>query len=271
MSVNIAGSVAPTYDAAIPVPLDGEYANSAALQAMILPIANRAEYLRQIVEEDPLRFVEIREDFSAVNLLSPTGVQGDTTWQSNVGGSSWFNAVSDVAAQDEDHQGILKIQENSGSACIYKMPNSFPISRVQRAIVHVRLGAAGVPFTGFEFGFSAGTSATVNTTGVNAWTAQYDPAVGGNWLHRTGNAGGNTRTSVGSAVTFGAWNRIELYVESGNLFMQVNNGTPHQATLTLPVTSALLTPIIRFNGNSSSPQHNLDAVYYRFAVPNRGV
>jgi hypothetical protein len=270
MPINIAPVVTPVHTPSVNVPLDGEYCNSQALQAMMLPGLNRTEYLRQLIEQDPLVRVEVRDDFSAVNLLSPTGVQGDTTWQSNVGGASWFAEMA-AGAKDEDHPGGLRIVANSGNAAIYKLPDSYAISRVERMVIHVRLGPASVAFAGFEFGLSAGFSSSINTTGVNAWTAQYDRSVGGNWLHRTGNSGGNSRPSAGVAVAFEAWNRIELYVNGGNLFMKVNNGTPHQAGGTLPTTSALLTPIIRFNGTSSSPEHNIDAVYYRFAVPNRGV
>jgi hypothetical protein len=65
MPVDISGAVTATYEATINVPLDGEYANSAALQDTALALANRVEYLRQGQESGPWREARFFDDFLA--------------------------------------------------------------------------------------------------------------------------------------------------------------------------------------------------------------
>jgi len=253
---------------------DGEVITSPAMADPLVSLGRRIDWVKNRVAEffeDPFTVSEIKDDFSNVKdfgspesvLISDSGIWG----RSNLGA---FRALTSGAPLDSDHFGALEWINDQGSAALFKQ-TAYPVGSLEKMICHVWIATPDTSTFGFEFGLTQGTATTLNTTGVHAFTAQWDTNNSANWTVRTGNTGGNTRLDTGAAVTFDAWNRLELVNDASTLKMRINGGAFTTAVGTLPTLTTPLTPILRFSGNSSSNPIYIDAVYWKFVTAGRGL
>lgn len=264
MSVNIAPNVTPTYDAALPVPADGEYANSAALQAMVLPVANRVEYLRQGLESAPWREVAIFEDFLApVHEVDADEYYADTPWVMNTAFSGYTKTSIPAFS---DAMGLIVAENTSGgalSALSRKSEGCIQRTNFRRAVARVQVGSviAGMGFTiGLNF-----------MGGAEAVAAVFAPAVSPNWVLR--NSAGSVNTGV--VVAPGVWYELDLVHDGAlGITLSVNNSTPVNQN---PGAVGLLGDVLTPAWNMITPAAGanrffyVDFLYFRAISQNRAL
>jgi hypothetical protein len=258
MSVNIAPLVTPTYDATVPVPADGEYANSAALQAMVLPVANRVEYLRQVLEDAPWREVSIFEDFLApVHEVDADEYYADTAWVMNSAFSGY--AKTSIPAFG-DALGLIVASNSSGgalSALSRKTEGCIKVENFRRATARIQVGsvAAGMGFTiGLDFVGGAETMAAV-----------FAPATSANWLLR--DATGFLSVDTGVPVAINTWYTLDLVHDGALGFtLSVNGSVPVVANPAgLPALIDVVTPAWKMITPAAGANRffYIDYIYFR--------
>lgn len=97
-TTDVAGSVTPTYTPTLPVTTDTSILTQADLTTVVVSLANRTEYVRQLVDDaadTPEASVVVREDFMSA-VYTPLGatLQGDMLWRTAEVGSPAVNGVS---------------------------------------------------------------------------------------------------------------------------------------------------------------------------------
>lgn len=257
MPVNIAPLVTATYDAAVQVPLDGEYANSTALQAMVLPVANRVEYLKQVLEDAPWREVSVFEDFLApVHEVDADEYYADTAWVMN---SAFSGYTKTSIPAFGDSMGLIVASNNGGSALnalSRKSEGCLVTSQVRRAVARIQVGsiAAGM-------GFACGFNFVGDTEKV---AAAFDPAVSPNWLLRTGS--GFVTVNTGVVVAPGVWYELDLQHDGALGFtLSVNGSAPVAAVAGLGLVTDVVSPFWRMLSPNAGANRffYVDFVYYR--------
>ncbi len=204
MPVNIAPSVTPVYTATVNVPLDGEYANSAALQSTALALANRTEYVRQLVESAPWKTYRIVEDFCADQYTPNVDAYFyDERWHTSGVGLD-ANITLGSASTAANAIGVQRFSNVSGSAVEARFRKSFSLAKYaqfRRFVARLRTGSIVAGNT-FEAGAIRSTDATPLDTGaprdVMSWT--FNPSASPNWRVRTDDGAAQTFTDSGIAV-----------------------------------------------------------------------
>lgn len=273
MPADIASAVTPTYDAAIPVPVDGELATSAALQAMVLPVANRVEYLRARIEQTPWLVHEIKEDFITSHLKDAGGDSfWDEHWNAAAGGitSDWL--IADI--EEVDSAGIVRFQNISGSAAeaLFRKAFAMKFGVFRRMVARVKFDniSSGM---GFEFGFMRSTNTTPNSASVPtaAVSGLFLPSASPNFRLRTDDGSASSYVDTGVPVSTGTWYQLDLAFDGSQYTLQVDGGTPVAAVSNIPAatTDATFEWKIATPASGSARRIYLDLIYGRLEIPGR--
>lgn len=274
MPTNISSSVTAEYTAAIPVPDDGEYASHAALANAIRPVANRAEYLRDLVEVAPWRIVSIFEDFLAARVSSlPDHAQWDQLWNSsNDDVGSWNIADLDF----EDALGVVRFLNTSGSASASRYRKSFSMARfenVRRITARVRASSVASGMN-LEIGWLRSTDPNPGNedSPSHAASVVFMPSSSANWRLRTDDGSSSTYVDTGVPVAADTWYQLDL-VHDGALgvTLSIDGATPVGALTTIPALDdeGSLQWKIAAPAAGANRAWILDFIAGRFDVPGR--
>jgi hypothetical protein len=260
MADDIAGTITPTYDASILVPADGDYANQAALVAMVKPIANRVEYLKQRFEDAPWARSEFFEDFVHFEADGANDrLFADTFWQlygtnpATLGNTSVIDATTFGLLSAEHSAGTVSNNMLSKGR-IPSVSNSLAeMSTFRRAVVRVKPGSIASGMN-FEIGLSSdGTTAVAEND--ESITAIFQPSVSANWRLRTHDGGAAVLVDTGVPVVAGTWYQLDLQSDGVSVVSLSIDGD---------------TPVIADPGDL--PPLTTDCAFVtRFDMPNAGV
>lgn len=241
MPTDIAGAVEPDYTAAIPVPLDGEYANSTALQNMVLPLANRIEYVRGIVQDQPwIRggfFDDFGTDFRVIDASNLT-YQADTPWFASADpATNGFGQVLNVG--DSTGVGVVRHRNSGGGAAAHVWRKSLAllgsVASVRRFVVRVRANsiASGMRC---DIGVSGSGSTPSGATGDNSMCFHFNPATSANWMLRTDDFTNSTFQASGVPVVAGTWYTLECVYTGSLASFYIDGVFQFSTSTTLPLT-----------------------------------
>jgi hypothetical protein len=274
MPIDIASSVVPEYTAAIPVPLDGEYATSATLIDMVAPIANRIEFLRQGIDSDPWRRTVDFEDWARQDLDGEI-LSGDSgTWALNES-PQVFTALG-VVGGDANAYGRLQLLNSSGSASSARLardPTALPGRFDQIESLAARMSVDSIASgMGVEFGaFSNLISGIAQATGDGvAWIFQ--PSASPNWRLRSVLGGASTLIDSGIAVSAGTQYLLRIDQTAPGTFVgRVDDGSPHTVVSTIPGASSSCAHQTKFITPNAGANRSftIDFTYARFGLPGR--
>lgn len=261
MPTDIAPSVTATYTAVINRPNDGEYANAAALSALVLPVANRVEYVRSLVESNPWRTARIFEDFKSTLALSTSIDQyrSDEFWNTSGTVLDANISVTDVgsASGTSTDLGVVRFANASGSAVTARFRKAFNICRYAQARRFVARVLTGSIAAGnqLEVGFIRSTAAAPLDTGAprDAISFVFNPAASPNWRVRTDDGTNQTFLDTGTAVAVDTYYNLDLTHDgAGGLTARVNGGSAVIPVANIPALTL---------GTSAQ---------WKFAMPNAG-
>lgn len=273
MPVDIASAVVPEYTAAIPVPLDGEYATSATLIDMVAPLANRIEFLRQGIDSDPWRRTVDFEDFARQDLTGDV-LSADGVWTLNES-PAVFTALG-VVGGDPDAYGLLQLLNSSGSANSARLardstalPGRFDQIETLAIRTSVNSIASGM---GIEFGaYSNLISGIAQATGDGVgWIFQ--PSASPNWRLRSVLGGADTYIDSGIAVVAGQQYLLRIDQTAPGTFVgRLDAGSPLTVVATIPGAGSSCAHQCKFITPNAGANRSftLDFIYARFGLPGR--
>lgn len=268
MPTNIASTVTATYDASIPVPLDGEYAHQAALANMVRPVANRAEYLRQRLEGAPWTTLEILEDFCSLIDNSDAGSPHlicDQAWIFSETNTATLAPQSSSAARS-----ALRISTAGGSAVSARLRKQFSqeYSEFERFGCRVAMQSIALADLNVEIGLisATGSNAPLEASGT-AISLVGNPTVNPNWCFRTRDGAAETLADSGVTIVAGTHVIAEIVPSGAAYAASINGGSPVLLTANVPSSAAVAGPQIRcaFPNAGASRQIDIDFAYWRWA------
>ncbi len=278
-ATNIAGTITPTYDASIPVPGDGDYANQAALIAMVKPIANRAEYLRAILEDAPWLRSDFFEDFFVDGTADAAAAQAkyNTLWTFTRTGTP---SIGQTTVVDADSIGVLDLTNSSGSASAAHFskgnivgvgPALAQMSSFRRAVARVRVLSI---VSGMNFEIGLGTNGQNGVAEAAASiTAIFQPSASPNWRLRTHTGGAAVHVDTGVPVAINTWYQLDLTSDGVSVVsLSVDGATPVTAAPgDLPAMSTICSFLTRFESPNAGAGRTwrCDFVYGRFSATGR--
>lgn len=267
MPSNIAPSVTSEYTEAIPVPLDGEYANHTSLVAALLPIANRVEYLRANLVTLAYNQPSIQEDFLSCSNNGSTQVFGDSgPWVFSQTAVGFDVPGPETSVADVNTIGAVRVVNGSGTASVCQLTKTcFPLfSTLQQFSARIRL-VTNTTNKAFEFGLFANSAPGIGSGSTLGIGVQYNPTVHAN-IRTVGISGGvYTYTDTGIAPT----TSMMLFEVSwsGSAWTLAIDGVGSHAFAGLPVSTAAITPQLRFGStNTGSRIIDTDLFYARWAL-----
>jgi hypothetical protein len=268
MPIDVSGAVEAEYTPEIPVPLDGELANSTALQNMILPLANRIESIHQSVVISSFEAPTIREDWFNFNKDGSV-VYGDSgPWLYAESGAAW-----DAPAQSIDSSsgmaGALFLQNASGSAAVMQFKKGAQITRNKIARISFRFNMqSSVSAMKAQLGMFAGGSTTIGSGDTAGIGMIYDPAVHANFRTVGVSGGVYTYTDTGIAPAIGTHYQFDIVQDTTTLDIYMNiQGSGQYAFAGLPLAGLELSPDCRFGStNSGTRRFNWDLFYLGLIV-----
>lgn len=276
-ATNIAGTITATYDASIPVPGDGDYANQAALIAMVKPIANRVAYLKERFEDAPWARSEFFDDFVTRSEDLPDRLLCDTLWEIAATNAASVTSTTDF---DENDFGILRFSHSAGTVSSNLLSKGVlpatanilsTMSNFRRAVVRVRVGniASGM---NFEIGIDADSAHAVAGASA-AITAIFQPSVSPNWQLRTHDGGSAVLVDTGVAVAANTWYQLDLQSDGSSVVsLSIDGAAAVQADPgDLPALTTDCAFVVRTGmpNAGASRTWDLDFVYGRFDVSSR--
>lgn len=267
MPTNIAGSVTPTYDQQIPVPLDGEHAHSAALSGMVRPIANRVAYLKERLEGAPETTVETFEDFTVfVNTSADGYLLCDQTWIYSESNAATLAPQSAAAARS-----ALRISAVGGatvSARLRKNAGAQEYQYLERFACRVAMQNIALADMKVEIGLisATGSNAPLEASGT-AISLVGDPTVNPNWMFRTYDGVGETLVDSGVAIVAGTHVLAEIVPAGAAYSASIDGGAPVTLSSNVPSSAAVAGPQMRvqFPNAGASRQIDIDFAYWRWA------
>jgi hypothetical protein len=272
MPQNIASAVTPAYSSQIPVPLDGEYANNVALGAMVLPVANRVEYLRQRIETAPWTRAVIFDDFSKIAQADADRVFSDTVW--SMSGTKDANITLVDGSAGADEFGVMRIQDTSGSGAtfrIYKSFDAFRFVNFRRMVARVRTSVVQANHD-LEIGMLRSTVELPWDTSVPSSALSFGfQGAAAPWKLRTNDGTTNGQTNSAIPVVASTWYVLDLrYDGASQADLYVNGVLAATRNLTLPVGTLTGTPQLKFaTGTTGTRNVDVDFIYFEGATPNR--
>jgi hypothetical protein len=267
MPTNIAPAVTAAYTPIVNVPLDGEYCNSQALQAMLLPALNRAEYLRQLLESAPWKRSLIHEDFTGDIRVSGTDWTFDFPWQGTALGNLTVTNPAAIAGSI----GRAHFENTSGSTTAHRWHRAFSLgqmSQFRRAVCKFQLGSIATGM-GFEFGVGNGSNANVNShvdefPGVSV---SFLRSASTNIRGRSWDGTNQTFVDTGFAMPADTEVIADLrHNGAGAWTLSINGGVAVAISLTLPSLSSQMNVFWRFNTPNSGLKRQLQLDFIRFEL-----
>jgi hypothetical protein len=265
MPTDISGAVAAEYTETIPVPLDGEYANSTALQAMVLPLANRIEYLNQGLIEAPFEQPFIREDWFSVEKVGSL-VHGDTgPWNYAESAAAFSDPLQSSGSATSGSAGMMRFENASGTAAVAEFRKKCLIARnkVRRLSARIHMLSTTTNKSFFLGMTNLGGGTTIGSGDTSAFGVIYDPAVHAN-IRTVGVSGGvYTYTDTGVPPAAGTHYQLDIEQDPNTLAMTLNiQGSGAYAIAGLPAIGTDLIPVAKLGStNSGSRQFNWDLFY----------
>lgn len=239
MPTDVSSAVEAEYTAAIPVPLDGEYANSTALQNMVLPLANRIEFVRAAQQAPWLRggfFDDFSHDFRVIDSANKT-YMADTPWFASADpATSGFGQV--VQVTDSSGFGVVRHRNSGGGAAEHIWHKGAgglmaDWAAARRFVARVRANSI---VTGMrcDIGLSGSVNNGGGTTGDNSICFNFNPAVSANWILRTDDFSSSTNNISGVPVVAGTWYTLECQYTPGQADFYVDGVFQFSTNATLP-------------------------------------
>jgi hypothetical protein len=194
-TTDVAGSVTPVYTPTLPVTNDASILTQADLTATVLSLANRIEYVKQLVDVASENFAGFQDDFLNVDaggltFGSPRVWHGDTPWLATQLLAAPIR-LQQVSGGTVSH-GILNIDALSGASGVNfsKLAGAAGVgSRASsflkaKCIVRAFYLGAGMKF---EFGLQAsGGGIQIDPANAAAASFIFDPVTyGPNWMCKT--------------------------------------------------------------------------------------
>lgn len=241
MPTDISGAVEPEYTETLPVPLDGEYANSTALQNMVLPLANRIEYVRALVQEQPwIRggfFDDFGMDFRVIDSASLT-YMADTPWfADDTPANNGFGQVINVS--DSSGYGVVRHRNSGGGVAEHiwrKSAALMPWAPVRRFGIRVCANSIASGMI-CDIGVTSSVSFAEGDDGDNCLMFHFDPASSANWQLRTDNgAAVSTLAPSGVPVVAGTWYTLECLYDGTTASLYIDGVFQFSTNTTLPNT-----------------------------------
>jgi hypothetical protein len=270
MPVDIASAVTPEYTASINVPLDGEQATSASLQAMILPVANRVEFLRQVDESAPWIRSEIFEDFRVSRAAL---ANGDSLWERHWVGLAPSADWTISQALFLDALGCVRFRNASGSATqwySHEDVTSNYFSALRRIVARVRAGNISTGMN-FDVGISGIAGGSITGTGDRV-SCLFHPATSPNWQLRTANGASDSLVDTGVPVAADTWYQLDLVADgAGEYTLSIDGDTPVTAVSNKPSLTDFggLHWMIEAPNAGATRDWILDFIYARFDQTDR--
>lgn len=275
MPIDVSSAVEPTYEPTVLVPLDGEYANSAQLQNMMLGALNRIEYLRQGLESAPWRESVIFDDFT-IPLTVVDGASmyaSDTMWDTT--GSTNWASLTISGLGDVEHIGLMRLTNASGNvteALLRKTLGLCPIGALQRITCQLRTGniASG---NSCEVGLSPNLDPTPGDTSVpkQCVTATFIPSASANWRLRVHDGTTETFQDTGVPVVAGQWYQLDLTNTGSAYALSIDGAAPVSISSPLPSPTGAATLLMKFANPTSGATRRWDVDFIRsvIAAPDR--
>jgi hypothetical protein len=193
-TTDVAGSVTPVYTPTLLVTNDASILTQADLTTLVVSLANRIEFLRQLVGISSSNFSGFKEDFlhideDAVAFGTPREWHGDTMWRVVQQGAGTLSLTNDDPGNTVNH-GMLTIMSTSGTtgAMFYKDKGTgsrgVRFSSLIQTTCICRIQNASAPMK-FEFGLKAGASPGIDAANAASITFLFDPTINANWLAKT--------------------------------------------------------------------------------------
>ncbi len=237
MAVDIAGSVTPTYDAAITVGSDGDATDSAMLVTTALGLANRIEFVKVQFADEPWVSSSYFDDFiqmDKVIVSATTGyIHSGQVWKYLQ--TSGYNDVVDGTGTYDDAVGTINLQNSAGVREFMARSNdSFPLASVERITIRVDVSGVGAT-NSFAFGLSAnlnlgyglGDYVRVAVTGS------------GDWVLSTSDGAESTVTIPTSAPVSNIHQQLDIFQGPvGTWTASFDGGTPVTAVGNIPSAGA---------------------------------
>lgn len=272
MPVDISGAVEAEYTPAIPVPLDGEYANSTALQNMVLPLANRVEFIRQGLIEAPFESPVIREDWFDSEKIGSGSVHGDSgPWTYAESGTAWDDPVQATSSIVSGSAGMLFLQNSSGTAATMQFKKRALISRnkIVRVSFRFNMPTGSKDNVKAQLGMFFGGTTAIGSGDTHGFGMIYDPDVHANFRTVGVSGGVYSYTDTGVAPADNTHYQFDIVQNLDTLDIYMNiQGAGQYAFAGLPTVGIDLQPDCRFGSkNSGTRRFNWDLFYLGLIVP----
>jgi hypothetical protein len=218
---DIATLVTPTYDAVIPVPDDGELLTEVVLRGCLQPIANRVEFLRDLVPDaadSPEFFATLREDFLELDHNSSRStLYGTVPWTAVMSGSgSGGIAIGHLPGTSKNPGGLsIGTPGTLGDAnfALYLGPavTSAPLTFASVQSLTIVAKIVSDTSTLLTPSYRCGLSDTADfpNGGADSLGLFYSTALGANWLLLRRVAGVQT-TTVLTPMVFGEYVTVKF-------------------------------------------------------------
>ncbi len=210
-TTDVAPLVTPAYTATLPVTNSGSILTQADLTTLVVSLANRIEFVRQLSSVVSSSFSAVKDDFcfvdeGAIVFGTPRIWHGDTPWRATqlAAGTLALN-YSDTGGFTDNH-GILQIKSTSGTTgvCLDKgavgagAGKGVRFGKFLGGACNVRFGNVASPVK-FEFGLQADSTA-IRASNEASISFLYDPTVNPNWLARTSLTAGSSEHLTDTGV-----------------------------------------------------------------------
>jgi hypothetical protein len=270
MPVDIAPQVTPTYDAVINAPLDGEYANAAALQALVLPVANRVEFLNQGLIDSPFQSPFIKEDWFSV-LKVGTAIHGDCgPWVYSESAAAFSDPVQATNGLVSGTAGLSRWSNASGTAAVIQIRKPCLITRTHVRKVSFRMQMFSTTANkALQMGmFDVGGGTTIGSGDTSGFGVIFDPAVHANFRTVGVTGGVYTYTDTGIPPVAGFHYQFDIDQDPDTLVCTLNiSGAGAYAFAGMPLAGAALCPTVRMgSSDSGSREFNWDLYYLALSV-----
>ena len=211
-----------------------------------------------------------KQDEFLSNSGNSTTIIGELTWSVSVNGGG--SAVATNTAQlDANHPGIIRLTANGGggTASIIMNPNAIVqlgggVLTNEWLIQIPTLANVTNDFT-FRCGLGDVTTADFN----NGVYFEYTRATSTNWLIKTANGGTRTSTTTATAVTGGAWIKLQIVVNAAASSVQyfINGTSVGTVTTNIPTAgTSFAAHQLRTAGTPVGVDIDYFNVYQRFTT-----
>lgn len=271
MATDIASSVIAEYTAVIQAPDDTDAADAAAFVNLVLPIANRVEFLNAQLNDAPWVNANVFDDFKTVTDGGEfDNWQCDTQWEINHSGSTGqFNPT--ILVSTSDAVGILRLSHPAAQVDGFRMRTAltYQAGQTQRVTARLRLTDAGLASQQVSVGVGDGFN---NGIGSDNRTVRLLCNAGADWVLETNdNVSTSTVAIVGSAPSDGVFQQLDLFHDgAGTWTASVDGGAAVTAVANIPALTDDMALILRYEvPNAGTRELDIDFIHGRFLAAGR--